>query len=163
MTTLKQNCEQIVTAFEALQQAFGSIRPHFGDLSDESLIAIAREVTKGRPRGAAVERPETPLPPDEVMVNGKSNGAQAKVEDVITSFKMPRQAKKLARNLRKNFQGKTFNLGDVGESMGIESRKLIPYMVACEKNGLVKKAGKGKRNGQEVNLYKLGDPLVVNG
>lgn len=162
--TFMQRCEAVARLAEQLQRELDGLRPHVGDtVANPALINIANEVVKHR----GAPRPAAPAPPAEIgaAMASDTNGAAkpkpattAAVEDVTR--KLPRVVRKVARAARDNYQGKEFAMADLGELLKVGSRTLIPTFNSLEKRGLFKKVGQGKRNGQEVNVYRLAKALV---
>ena len=163
MTTFTKQCATVSSLGDALQKALDGLKPQLGDLPNATLMQIANTVARGTPRPAAPANPavidaalaDAPAP-KPTRARAKSNGNGA---DPIS--KLPQPVRKVARAARESYQGKEFAMADIGVELKVGSRKLIPTFNSLEKKGFFKKVGRAKRNGQDVNVYRLDKPLVV--
>lgn len=164
-TTFIQQCETVAGLAEQLQKALDVLRPQLGGIDNKGLINIANEVvrTRGTPREAAPQNPEAIDAAMADTTTPKTNGTNgaATRQDGDPTAKLPRVVRKVAKAARSAYQGKQFAMADVGELLKVGSRTLIPTFNSLEKKGFFKKVGRGKRNGQDVNLYRLGKQLVA--
>jgi hypothetical protein len=163
-TTFMKQCEDVAVAYEALQKALAEIRSQVGDLPNGDVLSIARTVAK---RGAVRHTPhENPKAIKAAFDGGseaddapESKTGRSKDPEVIAL--LPKSVRKAARIAFRDFKGKTFAMSDIGASLGVDSRTLIPSFRSLERQGLFIKIGRDKRNGQEVNVYTLGKALTT--
>jgi len=148
-TPFMQQCQTVSNLAEQLQKALDDLRPSVGDLPNASLIKIAHEVTRFQSVGSP------PVPVEAANEEALQGGG-----DPVSV--LPKPVRRVASVAREAFQGKEFAMADLGEQLKVGSRSLIPTFNSLERQGLFQRAGRGKRNNQEVNLYRLGKPLVVN-
>lgn len=158
-TTFLQQCEQVASLADQLQSALNGLKPQLGDLPNHSLVKIANEVVKAR---GADRTPAPANPPaiDAAMATNGITSTPKKVKPNDATRALEGIVRKVARTARDHYQGKEFAMADLSELLKVGSRTLIPSFNSLEKRGLFKKTGTGKRNGQEVNLYRVGKELT---